>query len=163
MTELYHLFFLMAPRSLGTPAKRHVNATVGRASSRDLISWEYHGECFGPSTSSDNGDSGPARFDDLAIWTGSVVRDHQRWRMFYTAVSKRGHHIYDQRVGSAVSDDLQHWERVADQPSLLVDSRWYKTLATHPHRPRAQTCRTAARPGAIRWSSPTPTVTAGTC
>ena len=130
--ELYHLFFLMAPRSLGTPAKRHVNATVGRASSRDLISWEYHGECFGPSTSSGNGDSGPARFDDLAIWTGSVVRDHQRWRMFYTAVSNRGHHIYDQRVGSAVSDDLQHWERVGDQPSLLVDSRWYKTLATHP-------------------------------
>ena len=58
--ELYHLFFLMAPRSLGTPAKRHVNATVGRASSRDLINWDYHGECFGPSTSSGNGDSAPA-------------------------------------------------------------------------------------------------------
>ena len=42
--------------------------------------------------------------------------------MSHTAVSNRGHHIYDQRVGSAVSDDLQHWERVSDQPSLLVDS-----------------------------------------
>jgi beta-fructofuranosidase len=36
--DLYHLFFLKAPRSLGNPGKRHINATVGHATSRDLIS-----------------------------------------------------------------------------------------------------------------------------
>ena len=117
----YHLFFLMAPRSLEDPSRRHVAARVGHAVSCDLVDWDYRGECFGPSD---------AGFDDLAIWTGSVVRDGARWRMFYTALSTAGHHIFDQRVGSAVSDDLHHWTRSSSEP-LRVDgatARWYKTL-----------------------------------
>lgn len=43
------------------------------------------------------------------VWTGSVDRDHDHWRMFYTAISNAGHHIFDQRIGSASSDDLHHW------------------------------------------------------
>jgi len=119
----YHLFFLMAPRSLEDPSRRHVAARVGHAVSRDLVDWDYRGECFGPSD---------AGFDDLAIWTGSVVRDGARWRMFYTALSTAGHHIFDQRVGSAVSDDLHHWTRSSIEPALRVDGRWYKTLANTP-------------------------------
>jgi len=121
--DLYHLFFLQAPRSLVDPGKRHTAATVGHATSPDLVTWDYLGECFGPAE---------AGFDDLAIWTGSVVRDGERWRMFYTAVSTAGHHVYDQRVGSAVSDDLHHWERVSSEPAVRVDGRWYKNLATAP-------------------------------
>ena len=121
--ELYHLYFLQAPRSLVDPGKRHTAATVGHATSPDLVTWDYLGECFGPAQ---------AGFDDLAIWTGSVVRDGDRWRMFYTAVSTAGHHIYDQRVGSAVSDDLHHWERVSSEPAVRVDGRWYKNLANTP-------------------------------
>ena len=124
--ELYHLFFLKAPRALGSPADRHVNATVGHATTRDLVSWDYLGECFGPAP------GGNGAFDDLAIWTGSVIRDHDRWRMFYTAISTAGHHVFDQRIGSAVSDDLHHWQRVGAAPAVLADSRWYKTLATAP-------------------------------
>ena len=121
--DLYHLFFLQAPRSLVDPGKRHTAATVGHATSPDLVTWDYLGECFGPAE---------AGFDDQAIWTGSVVRDGERWRMFYTAVSTAGHHVYDQRVGSAVSDDLHHWERVSSEPAVRVDGRWYKNLATAP-------------------------------
>ena len=113
----------MAPRALKDPGKRHLAARVGHAVSRDLVEWDFRGECFGPSE---------AGFDDLAIWTGSVVRDRDRWRMFYTALSKAGHHIYDQRVGSAVSDDLHHWHRVSPEPAVRVDGRWYKTLANTP-------------------------------
>ena len=113
----------MAPRALKDPGKRHLAARVGHAVSRDLVEWDFRGECFGPSE---------AGFDDLAIWTGSVVREHDRWRMFYTALSKAGHHIYDQRVGSAVSDDLHHWHRVSPEPAVRVDGRWYKTLANTP-------------------------------
>lgn len=121
--DLYHLFFLQAPRSLGDPAKRHTAARVGHATSRDLVTWDYLGECLGPAETG---------FDDLAIWTGSVVRDGDRWRMFYTAISTAGHHVYDQRVGSAVSDDLHHWTRVSHEPSLRVDGTWYKNLANTP-------------------------------
>ncbi len=121
--DLYHLFFLQAPRSLGSPAERHMNATVGHATSPDLVTWDYLGRCFGPA------DTG---WDDAAIWTGSVVRDGDGWRMFYTAVNHEGHHVYDQRIGSATSQDLQHWTRVGDGPSLAPDPRWYKTLALVP-------------------------------
>ena len=44
----YHLFFLQAPRSLGDPDLRHVHATVGHATSTDLVSWRYLGQCLGP-------------------------------------------------------------------------------------------------------------------
>lgn len=124
--DLYHLFFLQAPRALEDPGKRHTAATVGHATSPDLVDWTYHGECFGPDR------SGAKRFDDLAIWTGSVVHDGARWRMYYTAVSTAGHHVYDQRVGEAVSEDLYHWERKGTGPVVGVDGRWYKNLANTP-------------------------------
>ena len=121
--DRYHLYFLQAPRSLGDPGRRHVHATVGHATSRDLVTWEYLGECLGPAETG---------FDDLAVWTGSVLRAEDQWWMFYTAISTAGHHIFDQRIGSAVSDDLHHWRRTSDQPRLSVDSRWYKTLHLDP-------------------------------
>jgi beta-fructofuranosidase len=121
--DRYHLFFLQAPRSLGDPAQRHVHATVGHATSRDLVTWHYLGQCLGPSETG---------FDDLAIWTGSVLRAEGRWWMFYTAISTAGHHVFDQRIGAAVSEDLHSWRRVSDQPTLPVDRRWYKTLHLEP-------------------------------
>ena len=125
--ERYHLFSLRAPRSLGDVERRHTAAVVGRASSTDLVTWTDHGVCFEPA----RGDEAPG-FDDLAVWTGSVVHDGERWRMFYTGVSGAGHHVYDQRVGCAVSDDLQHWRRTSREPQVHPDSRWYTTLATRP-------------------------------
>ncbi len=59
--DLYHLYFLQAPHSLGTPALRHLNATVGHATSADLVNWDYLGECFGPAESG---------WDDLAKFLG---------------------------------------------------------------------------------------------
>ena len=119
----HHLFFLEAPRSLGDATQRHTAARIAHASSTDLLTWDYHGEVFAPS------DMG---FDDLAIWTGSVVHDGTQWRLFYSALSRRGHHTYDQRIGMALSDDLGRWRRGSNQPVAAVDPRWYKTLASHP-------------------------------
>jgi beta-fructofuranosidase len=124
--DLYHLFFLQAPRSLGDYSLRHARATVGHATSCDLVNWEYLGQCLGPAETG---------FDDQAIWTGSVVRAAGRWWMFYTATSTAEHHPYDQRVGSVVSDDLHSWRRVSEQPTLVVDDRWYKTLLVDPTGP----------------------------
>jgi beta-fructofuranosidase len=123
--ELYHLFFLKAPSSLEDPALRHERATVGHATSRDLVTWDYLGETFGPAESG---------WDDLAIWTGSVVRgDDGRWHLFYTALStERGHGMKDQRIGHAVSTDLHRWERVGDSPVVSPDPRWYTTLDDDP-------------------------------
>jgi beta-fructofuranosidase len=121
--ERYHLFFLKAERALGDPALRHTRATVGHAVSEDLVHWENLGQALGPRESG---------FDDLAVWTGSVVHDGEQWRMFYTAISSSGHHVFDQRIGSVVSHDLHHWRRHSDTPVLPVDRRWYKTLDLAP-------------------------------
>jgi beta-fructofuranosidase len=122
--ETYHLYFLGAPRELGDPDLRHARATVGHATSTDLCEWHYRGEVLGPD---------PGGWDDLAVWTGSVVRgDDGRWRMFYTAINTRGHELRDQQIGVVESDDLHHWHRVLDRPALTVDPRWYKTLDGDP-------------------------------
>ena len=61
-----HVFYLQAPRSLGDPELRHVNATIGHAVSRDLRDWEVLPDALGAGA--------PGAFDDLATWTGSVLR-----------------------------------------------------------------------------------------
>jgi len=68
---------------------RHVNATIGHATSRNLVDWDdYLGVTFGPS------EIGRNAFDDMAIWTGSVTNDSRQWWMFYAAISHAGHHLF---------------------------------------------------------------------
>lgn len=116
----YHLFFLKAPTSVEGPGTRHTIATIGHATSTDLVTWEDRGDALRP---------GATGWDDLSLWTGSVVRgDDGVWRMFYTGLSTAGRGIFDQRLGLAESDDLMTWRRVGTAPVLDIDPRWYKTL-----------------------------------
>ena len=112
--EDVHVFYLQAPRSLGDAELRHVNATIGHAVSRDLRRWRVLPDALGA--------GGPGAFDDLATWTGSVVRHDGRWRMYYSGISRAdGGKV--QRIGSAVSDDLVRWRR--EGVLLEADARWY--------------------------------------
>ncbi|TXN28892.1 glycoside hydrolase family 68 protein [Lacisediminihabitans profunda] len=118
----YHLFFLKAPRALLDPDRRHWRATIGHATSKDLREWTEHADAVLP-------DDSPA-FDDLATWTGSVVReDSGSWRMFYTAVS-RSEGGLNQRISSVVSDDLFTWRREPNRQIIEPDPRWYETAET---------------------------------
>jgi beta-fructofuranosidase len=123
--DLYHLFFLKAPRALEDPALRHTAATIGHATSADLTNWQVRDDALLPAA---------GRWDDLAIWTGSVARgDDGVWRLYYTALSNRpGHGVRDQRIGMAESDDLGTWRRVGDRPLVDPDPRWYGTLEQDP-------------------------------
>ena len=58
----WHIFFLQAPRSLVNPDLRHANATVGHATSPDLMDWNYVGTALEPSLNAHDG----ATF----IWSG---------------------------------------------------------------------------------------------
>ena len=118
--DLHHLFYLKATRHEDGMATRHHRAVVGHATSTDLVSWTEQPDALGPREGA---------WDDLAIWTGSVVRDDEgRWRLFYTAISRQGG-LQDQRLGQAVSDDLVTWERIGTAPLVAVDPRWYATGA----------------------------------
>ena len=121
----HHLFYLQAPRSLGREVMRHCNATVGHAVSRDLRDWKVRPDAVAP---------GPAgAWDDRAVWTGSVIAYDGRWWMLYTGVAAADDGLI-QRIGLAVSDDLEHWERHPANPVLEADPRWYEQgLPAHWH------------------------------
>ncbi|WP_198554434.1 MULTISPECIES: hypothetical protein [Nocardioides] len=115
----YHLFFLKASRALHDPDRRHLRATIGHAISEDLRSWTEVADALVPSDA-------PAA-DDLAVWTGSVIRDDQGgWWMFYTGVARREHGLV-QKILAATSTDLMTWHK---RPGLVLeaDARWYEKL-----------------------------------
>lgn len=119
--EQYHLFFLYASRALRDPHARHYRASVGHAVSSDLVSWERVTDALVRSDA-------PA-FDDLATWTGSVVRHPDgRWFMFYTGSSLNSSGANVQSIGYAVSTDLYVWDK-APGPVLSADPRWYEKFS----------------------------------
>lgn len=114
--DQYHLFFLKAPRSLKDPNLRYTAARIGHATSTDLLDWTVQSDALLPAA---NG------WDDLALWTGSVLRgDDGVWRLYYSALSTTpGHGERDQRIGMAESDDLcQHLPCERARRSCLTGS-----------------------------------------
>lgn len=118
--ERHHLFYLCAPRHLGDPELRHRRAGVGHAVSTDLQSWEVL-----PPALTAGAPGGP---DDLAIWTGCVVRGPAGvWHLFYTGTTDAdGHSV--QTTCLATSPDLLTWTRDPANPILRADPRWYEVL-----------------------------------
>jgi beta-fructofuranosidase len=117
--SMHHLFYLQAPRTLGQPLLRHHNASVGHALSSDLLTWRVLPDALRP---------GPdGSWDDLAIWTGSVIDHDGGWRMLYTGVSRAEGGLV-QRIGLAVSDDLVEWHKHPANPVIEADPRWYDLL-----------------------------------
>ena len=112
---LVHAFFLHAPRSLGNPDLRHLHARVGHAVSRDLRTWDLR-----PPVLTDPPAGAP---DGRATWTGSVIRDRDRWLMAFSGLADRPGEGYVQRIGIAESQDLDTWTRTG--VVLEADGRWY--------------------------------------
>lgn len=119
---IHHLFYLQAPKSLGDPELRHRNATIGHATSADLVTWTEHGTVLAP-----GGEGAP---DATATWTGSVVRSPDGlWRMYYTGSTFLSPDSLAnvEVITVAVSTDLFTWEK---DPSFVLraDPRWYEVL-----------------------------------
>ena len=118
----YHLFFLYASRALDDPDARHHRASIGHATSTDLTHWERARDALVRSDS-------PA-FDDLATWTGSVIRHPDgTWFLFYTGATLNTDGVNVQRIGYATSPDLNHWNKSPSNPILEADERWYEKVA----------------------------------
>jgi beta-fructofuranosidase len=120
--DRYHLFFLYASRALHDPDARHYRASVGHAVSTDLVEWTQVADALVRSDA-------PA-FDDLATWTGSVVRHPDgTWFMFYTGSSLAADGKNVQRIGYATSPDLDVWTK-AEGPVLEARGPWYEKLSS---------------------------------
>jgi beta-fructofuranosidase len=117
--EQYHLFFLFASKSLKNPDARHYRAGIGHAVSTDLTNWTQVEDALVHA-------DGPA-FDDLATWTGCVVRHPDgTWFLFYTGASLAESGSNMQRIGYATSPDLYSWTRQGQVAE--ADPRWYEQL-----------------------------------
>jgi beta-fructofuranosidase len=124
--RLYHLFFLVAPSSLGDPEARHRNAAVGHAVSTDLRHWSRRDDVVGRGA--------PGQFDSLATWTGCTVRRSDgTWFLFYTGAAQTGRGLA-QSIGCATSPDLGTWTKHPGNPVLVPDGHHYPALdaAGHP-------------------------------
>lgn len=120
----WHIYHLQADKTL-PPAERHWHASVGHATSGDLANWTTRGTVLQAGR--------PGDWDDLAIWTGSVLRHHTgRWLMAYTGISREDDLVVE-RIGLAWSDDLHAWSKDPSNPVSESDRRWYE------------------RPGATSW------------
>jgi beta-fructofuranosidase len=117
--DRYHLFFLFAPRALQDERRRHHRAAIGHAVSADLRNWVQVGDVVAASE--------PPAFDDMATWTGSVVRGDDRWWLFYTGVTPVDGKIL-QTIGAATSADLEVWHKQSTAPLVTADDRWYERL-----------------------------------
>ncbi len=117
--DSYHIFYLQAPRSLGDERLRHFNASIGHASSTDLINWSILPDAIGPGIKGE--------WDDLATWTGCTIHKDGEWYLFYTGVNQADSGLV-QRIGVAISKDLISWKKYAGNPVIEADPRWYELL-----------------------------------
>ncbi len=68
----------------------------------------------------------PGSWDDVAIWTGSLLAHRSgKWLTAYTGIS-REHGVAIERIGLAWSDDLVSWRKDPNNPVLESDPRWYE-------------------------------------
>lgn len=103
----------LAPESQRTPEE---GDSLGHASSDDLIHWTEHQLALAP---------GPqGALDDMQPWTGCVLEHAGTFYLYYT-MRASADKAAGQRIGLALSDDLDHWVRYADNPVIVPDPRWY--------------------------------------
>jgi len=116
--KYYQLFYLQAPRNLPSPNDRHEFASIGHAVSPDLFTWTEKGTVL---------TKGPkGNWDDTSLWTGSTIKKDDLFYMFYTSRSSQENRKI-QRIGVAISKDLEHWEKYKGNPIIEADPRWYET------------------------------------
>jgi len=117
--KYYHLFYLQATRNLPSPDYRHEFASIGHAVSSDLYKWNEKGTVL------KKGRSG--EWDDTSLWTGSIIKKDNLFYMFYTSRSSQENGKI-QRIGVAISEDLDHWEKYKYNPIIKANPQWYETF-----------------------------------
>jgi beta-fructofuranosidase len=141
--DRYHLFFLFASRALQDERRRHRRAAIGHAVSDDLRNWALVGDVLAASKA-------PA-FDDLATWTGSVVRSgNGQWWLFYTGASLVDEQVR-QTIGAATSTDLEVWHKEPGSPLVTADDRWYERLSGEWYEEAWRDPWVFADPGGDGW------------
>lgn len=111
-----HIFYLQSMK-VEDPEERHNISFIGHARSKDFITWEELPMALRP------GKKGS--WDDLSLWTGSVLKHNNQFYLFYTGRKNKRDERNIQKIGVAYSKDLIHWEKEEKNPLIEVDERYY--------------------------------------
>ncbi len=123
--EQLHLFYLQASQldCRFNPDLRHDRAAVGHAT---LTRWGW--QELTPDQPILQRSDRPGDWDDLSIWTGSIIRNPHdaHYYLFYTARRQTDAVLHtphewqrSQNIGVAISADLHHWKRL-DPANLVI-------------------------------------------
>lgn len=93
------------------PGYEQGSAIIGIVRSRDLRTWEDHGELLHP------GEGG--WWERGGLYKSHLILHEGRYWLFYNA-KDQAEDGWIEQTGAAVSDDLLTWHRVSDQPLLPV-------------------------------------------
>ena len=113
----FHIFYLQSIPSKDPEERHNSYVTIGHAVSEDLIHWKELATSLEPGEN----DS----WDNLALWTGSVIKKDEKYFMFYTGRNKSKDRKWIQKIGLAVSNDLIKWEKVKNNPILEAGKYYY--------------------------------------
>lgn len=106
----HHVFYLQAKKTKD-PEKRHNNkVSIGHAVSKNLRNWKELPVALEPGKKGE--------WDDLSLWTGSVIKKENKYFMFYTGRNSKNNNKWIQRIGLATSNDLIHWKKSGKNPVL---------------------------------------------
>ncbi len=90
------------------------SAVIGIVRSRDLVTWEEHGELLRPE---DGGE-----WERGGLYKSWLMRAGGRYWLFYNA-KDRATGDWREQTGAAVSDDLVAWTRVSEHPLVVNGPR----------------------------------------
>lgn len=100
------------------PAKKHCDyISIGHAISQDLINWKELSTALEPGAGNE--------WDNLALWTGSVIKKDDLYYMFYTGRNKNTNKKWIQKIGLATSNDLVNWENYDKNPISEANEKYY--------------------------------------
>jgi len=107
--DTIHCFYLTCPVSV----PRHEGWDIGHASSTNLVDWSVHDLALLKGE--------PGSYDGRSLATGSVISFNKRYWLAYTG----NWNGPQPTVAVAVSDDLYHWEKLANNPVTCIDPTYY--------------------------------------
>lgn len=108
-TKTYHLFYIRGVA--GYMWAERPTSAFGHAISENLVDWTVVQPVLDSSLDGE---------DDAQVWAPQVVRVNETHYMFYTAVSS----VVTQTIKVARSEDLYHWTRVSEIPTIHAAEEW---------------------------------------
>ncbi|MBD3260172.1 MAG: hypothetical protein GF334_00575 [Candidatus Altiarchaeales archaeon] len=111
----YHVFYLQTKATENPQDRHNSNVSIGHAASKNLVEWRELPYALEVGK--------PGSWDDLALWTGSVIKKGKTYFMFYTGRCRKAFWI--QKIGLANSKDLISWEKYEGNPLLEAKKYYY--------------------------------------